>query len=103
MENLPKKRRTAKEAPIKNILKQCLDIYHLDVPVSEQTIKNAWKEITGEAISKLTDNIYVKDHVLYVTLSIAALKHEISMRRTSLQQQINDYVGYEAVKHIVVR
>lgn len=103
MDKLPSRIRRTSEQPIKNVLKECLEEYKLDIPVSEQTIKNAWKSITGEVIDKLTDNIYVKDHVLYVTLGIAALKHEISMRRTSLKEQINDYLGYEAVEYIVVR
>ena len=103
MDKSPSKHRKTSEQPIKNVLKECLEFYKLDIPVSEQAIKNAWKAITGEAIDKLTDNIYVKDHVLYITLSIAALKHEISMRRTSLLEQINDYLGYEAVKQIVIR
>ena len=70
----------------------------------------------GDIITKLLkeDNIdrqfnrytvsrYVKNGVLYLHLSSAALRNELMMSRTALIKRLNEAVGSEVIHDIVIR
>jgi len=75
----------------------------LDVKISQFTVKNSWKEIVGEIVSKNTSHIYFNDKTIFVTLTNAALKEELSFRKDLLISNINKYCGYRLVEEIVLR
>jgi predicted nucleic acid-binding Zn ribbon protein len=75
----------------------------LDVKISRFTVKNSWKEIVGEVIAKNTSEIFFNDKVIFVTLTSAALKHELSFRKTEMVNNINKFCGYKLIDDIVIR
>lgn len=75
----------------------------LDVRISQFTVKNGWKEIVGEVIAKNTTEIFFNDKTIFVTLSSAAMKHEMSFSKELVVQNINKFVGYKLVDQIVIR
>jgi predicted nucleic acid-binding Zn ribbon protein len=75
----------------------------LDVKISRFSVKNSWKEIVGEVISKNTSGIFFNDKVIFVTLSSAALKHELSFRKQEIVDNINRFCGYKLVEDIVIK
>jgi predicted nucleic acid-binding Zn ribbon protein len=75
----------------------------LDVKISRFSVKNSWKEIVGEVISKNTSGIFFNDKVIFVTLSSAALKHELSFRKQEIVDNINSFCGYKLVEDIVIK
>jgi predicted nucleic acid-binding Zn ribbon protein len=75
----------------------------LDVKISRFSVKNSWKEIVGEVISKNTSGIFYNDKVIFVTLSSAALKHELSFRKQEIVDNINRFCGYKLVEDIVIK
>jgi predicted nucleic acid-binding Zn ribbon protein len=76
---------------------------HLDVKISQFTIKNSWKEIVGEVIAKNTGEIFFKDKTIFVTLTSAALKQELSFRKEEMITLINKFCGYKIVDQLVIR
>ena len=75
----------------------------LDVRLSQYSIKNSWSEIAGEMIAKNTSSLHFNDKVIFVTLSNAALKHELSFRKEELLANINKFCGYKLVNELVIR
>ena len=75
----------------------------LDVKLSQHAVKNGWKEIAGEMIARNTSSLHFSGTVLFVTLSNAALKHELSFRRGQLLENINKFCGYKLVSEVVIR
>jgi predicted nucleic acid-binding Zn ribbon protein len=75
----------------------------LDVKISQFTIKNSWKDIVGEIIANSTSDIYFSDRTIFITLTSAALKHELSFRKEELVNNINKFCGYKLVEHVVIR
>jgi predicted nucleic acid-binding Zn ribbon protein len=75
----------------------------LDVKISQFTIKNSWKDIVGDMVANNTSEIYFNDKTIFVTLSSAALKHELSFRKEELVNSINKFCGYRLVEQIVIR
>jgi predicted nucleic acid-binding Zn ribbon protein len=75
----------------------------LDVKISQFTVKNSWKEIVGDVVSRNTSAIYFNDKTIFITLSNAALKEELSFRKDLLISNINKFCGYRLVEEIVIR
>jgi predicted nucleic acid-binding Zn ribbon protein len=75
----------------------------LDVRISQFTVKNGWKEIVGDVIANNTTHIYFNDKTIFITLSSAALKHELSFRKAEMVSNINKFCGYRLVEEIVIR
>lgn len=75
----------------------------LDVKISQFTVKNSWKEIVGEVVARNTSEIFFNDKIIFVSLSSAALKHELSFRKEEMINNINRFCGYKLVEQIVIR
>lgn len=68
---------------------------------NEQQIKEAYNQVVGDLIAKLTWTIRFDGNALYIRLASAALRHELSLRRQSLIDKINEHLEMNAVKNIV--
>ncbi len=75
----------------------------LDVKISQFTVKNSWKEIVGDMVARSTSEIFFTDKTIFITLTSAALKHELSFRKQDLVSNINKFCGYKLVDEIVIR
>jgi predicted nucleic acid-binding Zn ribbon protein len=88
---------------IGDAIKQLFKEEKLDVKISRFTVKNSWKDIVGEVIAKNTSEIFFNDKVIFVTLTSAALKNELSYRKEEMVNNINKFCGYRLVEEIVIR
>ena len=75
----------------------------LDVKISQFSVKNGWRDIVGEMIANSTTEIFFNEKIIFITLSSAALKHELTFRREELVDNINKFCGYKLVDQIVIR
>ncbi len=66
-------------------------------------IERVYRQLAGDLISRLTMSVQFNRGTLYLRLSSAALRHEMMHRREGLRQRINDELGSETIKDIVVR
>lgn len=75
----------------------------LDVKISQFTVKNSWKDIVGEVVAKNTSEIFFNNKTIFITLSSAALKQELSFRKDVILNNINKFCGYKLVEEVVIR
>ncbi len=71
--------------------------------LNETRIEQAWSEVLGPMVMQYTRNIYVKNRVLYVSLSSSVLRSELTLCRERLVKSLNDHVGVTAIYDIVIR
>lgn len=71
--------------------------------ILEIRIQRAWGEILGPMIMKSTQNLYVKNQVLYVSISSSVLRNELLLSRKRLLKSLNEYAGSEVIQEIVIR
>lgn len=75
----------------------------LDVRLNESRLIEAWEEVLGSAVGKYTKYKYVRNKVLYVSLTSAVLRSELSMTRERLVKSLNERVGMEVITDISFR
>ena len=88
--------------PIKSVLKDIIAQKSLKKGVQQIKICNAWGEIMGDHILSYTDEVRFSQNILYVTLSSAPLKMELSYGLDSLVKRINDHLGDEFIHKITL-
>ncbi|MCC8143622.1 MAG: DUF721 domain-containing protein [Tannerellaceae bacterium] len=69
----------------------------------EIRVKRAWGEVLGNMVLQYTRELYVKDRVLYVSLSSSVLRSELLLCRQRLVKSLNEHVGTQALTDIVLR
>ena len=89
--------------PLQDYLKVVYKKLDVEDVVSGAEVVTAYKEIVGDLIGKLSQNIKFTDGLLYVTIASAALRQELSYKRQSLTEKINQKIGGNRLKDIVFR
>lgn len=72
----------------------------LEKPLLEHRVVEQWAEVLGPTIARFSRDIEVKDGMLRVRITNAALRQELFEQRFKLIQKLNTAVGGEAVKDI---
>lgn len=77
--------------------------YRLEPQVNEARVKMLWAKLMGKTISTYTSNITVRKNVLYLTILSAPLKHELSYAKDKIKNLLNEEMGEDYVKEVVIR
>ena len=88
---------------LSDVIHQVLKEQHLDKPLNEKRLIDAWPLILGASIMKYTSEIYIKNRVLYVNLSSSVLRHDLFMSREEIKNSLNKQVGAEVIVDIIFR
>ncbi|MCE5205557.1 MAG: DUF721 domain-containing protein [Porphyromonadaceae bacterium] len=75
----------------------------LKVKLAEHRAIRGWHDVLGEGVSKYTREVYFRRNVLYVHLTSAVLRAELTMNKDGLIRKINDYAEIPIVRDIVFR
>ena len=69
---------------------------------TEMQVERAYKKLAGDLIVRFTQSISFKKGTLRLRFLTAALRHEMSLRRESLRQKMNEELGADVVHNILV-
>lgn len=89
------------EHHISDLLSQLYRQNNLSSVVDVYQVRSAYNEVVGELIARLTQSLRFESGTLYVRLLSAALRHEMTLRKESLTDKINQQLGRPAVENIV--
>ena len=70
----------------------------LEQSVLDVQIEDVWPRVMGETVRRLTRSVEVKDGMLIVRVSSAALKAQLFENRFELISKLNEAVGAPALK-----
>ena len=88
---------------IGEILRNLLKTQHLDNKLDEMKLIKLWPQIMGQTIAEYTQRIYIKNGILYISLTSAVLRSELLMCRAMLIKRLNEEMGTPLVKDIIFR
>lgn len=91
------------EQSIGEIIRQYLRVTQMEQRVFEQQAADIWQETLGDAIARETERIHLLDGTLTVVLRSPSLKNNIQMQRTAIRQALNEKLGAEIIKYVIVR
>lgn len=86
---------------IGDVLRQFLRQQGLETPLNEYRLVDAWKDVVGPVIARYTTNLFIKNQVLYVSLSSSVIRQELMMGREMLIRNLNAQIGSQVIVNIV--
>jgi predicted nucleic acid-binding Zn ribbon protein len=95
--------RNAEPTKLSSALDQMFEVYRIKGKADQTTIINLWEELMGKTIASRTTKMFFKNKILYVQLSSAPLKQELTMAKPKILQLLADKVGKEVVEDIIFR
>lgn len=63
----------------------------------------AWKKLMGNGVNKYTTSIELQNNVLFVSLSSSVLREELSYGRSKIIAMLNEELGKDLIKKLVLR
>lgn len=96
-------KRFNEENSLQDILKEFIQVNKLDAGMDKIDVEQAWKNLMGNGVNNYTEEVLLKKSTLYVKLSSAVLRNELSYGKDKIIKMINEEMGKEIVKSIVLR
>lgn len=96
-------KRFNEESPIGDVLKQFISQNKLEAGIDFVNVRDAWKNLMGNGVNNYTTEIQLKGSVLYVALSSAVLREELSYGKDKIIKMINEELRKDVVTSIVLR
>ncbi len=95
--------RNSNEESIKEVIEQLIKTYQLGDKLNEVKLLHCWEKIMGEAISKRTSKITFKDHTIFIHIISAPLKEELTYGKENIKTLLNQELGGDFIKDVVIR
>lgn|SRR5690554_6738889 len=85
------------------VLKDFIASNKLQKGIDKVDVAKAWETMMGPAIQKYTTTIKLEGTTLYVRLSSSVLREELSYGKQKIVKLLNEELGKELVKELVLR
>lgn len=96
-------KRLHNDSPISEVLKAFIENNKLQSGMDKIDVEKAWKDLMGNGVNTYTREVILKGTTLYVTLSSAVLREELSYGKQKIITLLNDELRKEVVKELVLR
>ena len=96
-------RRVSNEGSIGDVLKQFIEKNKLQSGMDKIDVPAAWKSLMGNGVNSYTNEVVLKGTTLYVSLTSAVLRQELSYGKEKIIKMINEQIGKEVIKDVVLR
>ena len=96
-------RRLTNEGSIGDVLKQFIEKNKLQGGMDKIDVEEAWKSLMGNGVNSYTKEVVLKGTTLYVSLTSAVLREELSYGKQKIIIMINEEIGKEVIKDVIFR
>ena len=88
---------------IQDALKDFVETNKLEKGLNKVNVKDAWANLMGNGVNNYTTAIELKNDTLFVQLSSSVLREELSYGREKIITMLNETLGKELIKKLVLR
>jgi hypothetical protein len=97
------KRRNNDHLPISDIIKDFVDTNRLQTGLDKVNVQDAWAQMMGNGVNNYTTAVQLERDILYVQLSSSVLREELSYGKDKIITMLNEAIGKEVIKKLVLR
>ncbi len=88
--------------PLGDLVREYIELHKGSDYLDEQKAIQAWPKVVGPFIALHTIDLSIKDGRLFVRVDSDALRNELSYSKSLLVKNLNEQVGKDVVKEIVL-
>lgn len=96
-------KRNKDQLSISDLVKAFVDTNKLQPGLDKVNVKDAWAETMGNGVNNYTTAIQLERDTLYVQLSSSVLREELSYGKDKIIKMLNESLGKEVIKKLVLR
>ena len=91
------------EISLGDAIKEVLKRLRMEEKLEEINLMASWEKVVGPMINRHTDNLVIRNRILYVNLDSAPLRSELILARSKIIAALNKEAGREVIKDIIFR
>jgi hypothetical protein len=95
--------RNTKEHLMRDAIEEFLNIYRLKDGCTRMQIETIWNETLGKIIALHTKKIELSNDILIVHITSPIVKNELRMLKSDIIAKINEKIGKQFIKEIIIR
>ena len=88
---------------LSDALKEFVSENHLQSGLDKIDVAHAWEQLMGKGVNNYTTSVQLNGSVLYVKLSSSVLREELSYGKEKIVNMLNEAIGKELVKKLVLQ
>jgi hypothetical protein len=92
-----------KDRSLSGILREFIAANKLQSGMDKVNARNAWRKLMGNGVNNYTTSVELRNETLFVSLSSSVLREELSLGKSKIIAMINEELGRELVKNLVLR
>jgi len=96
-------RRNNEHISINDALKGFIKEHKLQGGIDKVEVKDAWRNLMGNGVNNYTADVQLKKNTLYINLTSSVLREELSYGKEKIIKMINEELGKELVKNLILR
>ena len=96
-------RRVSNEGSIGDVLKEFIEKNKLQAGMDKINVEEAWKSLMGNGVNSYTKEVVLIGTTLYVSLTSAVLREELSYGKQKIIKMINEELRKEVIKEVILR
>ncbi|PWL38355.1 DUF721 domain-containing protein [Flagellimonas aquimarina] len=89
--------------PLSDALGEFIKENKLQKGMDKVNAKDAWVKLMGNGVNNYTTAIELRNETLFISLSSSVLREELSLGKTKIIAMLNEELGKELVKKLVLR
>jgi len=88
---------------LKDVIEDFFNAYGLKEQYLQNRIICGWQEIMGPMVARHTNDLFIKGNKLFLYLDSAPLRHELTMIKAQVIKKVNEAVGVEMIKELIIK
>jgi len=88
---------------VSDVLKEFIEKHKLEKGLDAVDAKQAWVNLMGNGVNNYTKEVILKNNILYVWLTSSVLREELLYGKQKIIQMINEELGKDVVKDVILR
>ena len=96
-------KRNSEHLSISDALKEFVETNKLQTGLDKINVADAWANLMGNGVNNYTTAVKLERDTLYVQLSSSVLREELSYGKEKIISMLNEALGKEIVKKLILR
>lgn len=92
-----------KDHSMGGVLKQFIAANKLQKGIDRVNAREAWVKLMGNGVNNYTASVDLKNGTLFVSLTSSVLREELSHGKSKIISMLNEELGQDLIKNLVLR
>lgn len=96
-------KRNNEHLSISDALKEFVETNRLEKGLDKVNVADAWAKLMGNGVNNYTKSVNLERETLYIQLTSSVLREELSYGKQKITDMLNEELGKEIIKKLILR